>query len=198
LLIFPIPIVATLILFRGTYGSFLWGLILFQIFSVLDGCDGEIARAKFLESERGRRLDDLFDILSNVLLVIGLGFGLSRQANLGGHSGWFWVAEGIAAAALIGVNEFSLATRETRENSEESETWGGALYPRHRHLVERSGMLRLSKGLTHWVMQLTKRDVSVLGFLLLAIIGWPALILHLMFVVTAITLTLAVRSRSGS
>ena len=73
LLIFPIPIVASLILLHGTYWSFLWGLVLFQVFSVLDGCDGEIARAKFLESERGRRLDDLFDILSNILLVVGSG-----------------------------------------------------------------------------------------------------------------------------
>jgi CDP-L-myo-inositol myo-inositolphosphotransferase len=71
LLIFAIPIVASLILLHGTYWALLWGLVLFQIFSVLDGCDGEIARAKFLESERGRRLDDLFDILSNILLVVG-------------------------------------------------------------------------------------------------------------------------------
>ena len=112
LLIFPIPIVASLILLHGTYWSFFWGLVLFQVFSVLDGCDGEIARAKFLESERGRRLDDLFDILSNILLVVGLGFGLSRQANLAGHSGWFYVVEGLVTAALIGVNEFYLATRK--------------------------------------------------------------------------------------
>src|ERR1039457_6822422 len=79
--LFQIPIAASLILLHGTYWSFLWGLIFFQVFSVLDGCDGEIARAKFLESESGRRLDDLFDILSNILLVVGLGFGLSQQAN---------------------------------------------------------------------------------------------------------------------
>ena len=141
LLIFPIPIVASLILLHGTYWSFLWGLVLFQVFSVLDGCDGEIARAKFLESERGRRLDDLFDVLSNILLVVGLGFGLSRQANLAGHSGWFYLVEGLTAAALIGVNEFYLATRKPGADEGESESLGGALYPRHRELVERSGML---------------------------------------------------------
>ena len=82
LLIFPIPVIAALILLQGSYGSFVWGLVLFQVFSVLDGCDGEMARAKFLESERGRRLDDFFDVLSNILLVVGLGFGLSRPAKL--------------------------------------------------------------------------------------------------------------------
>ena len=112
LFIFPIPIVAALILINGTYGSFLWGLVLFQVFSVLDGCDGEIARAKFLESERGRQLDGLCDILSNILLVVGLGFGLSRQANQAGSSGWFYLVEGLMAAGLIGLNEFLLARRQ--------------------------------------------------------------------------------------
>ena len=112
LLIFPIPIVAALILLNGTYWSFLWGLVLFHVFSVLDGCDGEIARAKFLESERGRRLDGLCDILSNILLVAGLGFGLFRQANQAGSSGWFYLIEGLVAAGLIGLNEFLLARRQ--------------------------------------------------------------------------------------
>jgi hypothetical protein len=195
LLIFPIPIAASLILFHGTYWSFLWGLVLFQFFSVLDGCDGEIARAKFLESESGRRLDDLFDILSNILLVVGLGFGLSRQANLAGHSGWFYLIEGVTAAALIGVNEFYLATRRPDADEGKSESLGGALYPRHRELVDRSGMLRLGETFAYWVIQLTKRDVALLGFVLLAVIGQPAWILHLLFAVTAISLALAWRAR---
>src|SRR4051812_13348821 len=71
--IFAIPLLALLILFQGTYWSFVCGLVLYQLFSVLDGCDGELARAKFLESERGRRLDAFCDVLSNILLVLGLG-----------------------------------------------------------------------------------------------------------------------------
>lgn len=198
LLIFPIPIAASLILLHGTYGSFLWGLLLFQVFSVLDGCDGEIARAKFLESERGRRLDDLFDVLSNILLVLGLGFGLSRQANLAGHSGWWYVAEGLAAAVLIGVNEFYLATGASRAGEGTSELLGGALYPRHRALVERSGMLLFGETFASWLIQLTKRDVAMFFFVFLAAVGLPALILHLLFVVTAISLALAWRSRSAA
>jgi hypothetical protein len=196
LLIFPIPIVASLILLHGTYWSFLCGCVLFHIFSVLDGCDGEIARAKFLESERGRRLDDLFDILSNILLVVGLGFGLSRQANLTGHSGWFCVVEGLMAAVLIGVNEFYLATRRPGADEGESESLGGALYPRHRELVERSGMLLFGEKFASWLIQLTKRDVAMLFFVFLAAIGQPAWILHLLLLVTAAILALAWRARS--
>ena len=194
LLIFPIPILASLVLLQGTYWSFLWGLILFQVFSILDGCDGEIARAKFLESERGRRLDDLFDIFSNMLLAVGLGFGLARQATLPGRSGWFYLIEGGLAAGLIAVNEFLLATQKQTGAEEKPDSLGGVLYPRHRELVERSGLLLLGKKAAFWLIQLTKRDVAVLFFVFLAAIGRPAWILHLLFGVTAVSLALALKS----
>jgi len=191
---FPIPIAAALILLQGTYWSFLSGLVLFQVFSILDGCDGEIARAKFLESETGRRLDGFCDILSNILLVTGLGFGLSRQAIPAGSSGWFYVAEGLIAAALIAVNEYLLARQRPGVQVAPSPILGETLYPRHRELVARSGLLRLGESFAYWVMQLTKRDVAVLFFVFLAAIGQPALILHLLFAVTAITLALAAKA----
>jgi phosphatidylglycerophosphate synthase len=189
--IFPIPIVAALILAQGTYQSFIWGLLLFQVFSILDGCDGEIARAKFMESERGRQLDDLFDVLSNILLVVGLGFGL-RHAHP--SQGWFYLTEGIAAAGLIALNEWYLASRKAVPAAEvKPGSLGETLYPRHRELVERSGLLKKYASI---VMQLTKRDVAVLFFVFLAVIGLPSLILHLLFLTTAVTLAVALRPGS--
>jgi phosphatidylglycerophosphate synthase len=191
-LIFPIPVIASLVLSQGTYGSFVWGLVLFQIFSILDGCDGEIARAKFLESERGRKLDDLFDVLSNILLVFGLGFGL-RQAHP--HFGWLYLAEGIVAGVLIAFNEWYLATRKPAPSGEATaDSLGGALYPRHRDLVQRSGLLRFGEKFASVLIQLTKRDVAVLFFVFLAAIGLPFLILHLLLVVTTATLAVALKS----
>jgi hypothetical protein len=197
-LIFTIPLVALLVLFQGTYWSFVWGLVLYQLFSVLDGCDGEIARAKFLESERGRRLDAFCDVLSNILLVLGLGGGLSRQAAFAGRSGWFYLLEGLAAAALIGLNELSLEMKNPGPGSGKSGSFGESLYPRHRELVERSGLLAFGKNFASWLIQLTKRDVAILFFLFLAAIGLPAWILHLFLVVTAVTLALSLKSFSRS
>jgi phosphatidylglycerophosphate synthase len=188
---FPIPIIASLVLSYGSYGSFVWGLVLFQIFSILDGCDGEIARAKFMESERGRQLDALFDVLSNILLVLGLGFGL-RQAHP--HFGWFYLAEGIGGGILIAVNEWYLARRKPVLVEEAAaDSLGSTLYPRHRDLVERSGLLRFGERFASLVVQLTKRDVAMLFFLFLAVIGLPSLILHLLLVVTAATLAVALK-----
>jgi hypothetical protein len=194
--IFPIPVIASLILLQGSYWSFLWGLVLFQVFSVLDGCDGELARAKFLESERGRRLDDLFDVLSNILLVVGLGFGLSGPAHHAGHAVWSYAVEGFVTAVLIGVNEFYLATRNPGVDEGKTEALDGALYPRHRALVERSGILVFGEKFASGLIQFTKRDVAVLFFVFLAAIGRPAWILHLLLTVTVVSLALAVRARS--
>jgi hypothetical protein len=192
LLIFPLPMVASLVLSHGTYWSFVWGLVLFQIFSILDGCDGEIARAKFMESERGRKLDDLFDVLSNILLVLGLGFGL-REAHP--RFGWLYLAEGIVAGIVIALNEWYLATRKPAAAGEATaDSLGGVLYPRHRDLVARSGLLAFGEKFASLVFQVTKRDVAVLFFVFLAAIGLPSLILHLLLVVTAVTLAVALKS----
>jgi hypothetical protein len=198
LFIVTVPIVGSLILLNGSYWPFVWGLILYQIYSILDGCDGEIARAKFLESERGRQLDGRCDILSNILLVLGLGVGLSRAATSAGHAGWFYLLEGILAAALIGLNEFWLAGRKPGPGPEKAGSLGDTLYPRHRELVARSGLLFFGETFVSWLIQLTKRDVAILFFVFFALIGVPALILHLLLIVTAVTLALSVKSSSFS
>ena len=77
-----------------------------------------------------------------------------------------------------------------------SESLGGALYPRHRELVERSGVLVFGEKFASWLIQLTKRDVAMLFFVLLAAVGQPAWILHLLLVVTAVSLALALRARA--
>ena len=196
--IFTIPLLALLILFQGTYWSFVWGLVLYQLFSILDGCDGEIARAKYLESEAGRRFDAFCDVLSNILLVLGLGGGLSRQAAFAGSSGWFYLLEGLAAAALIGLNESWLEMKNSGSAPEKPVSLDESLYPRHRELVKRSGLLAFGENFATWLIQLTKRDVAILLFLFLALIGLPALILHLLVIVTVVTLALSLKSSSRS
>ena len=80
ILIFSLPVCAAFYMSRGTYLGFLVGAAIFQLYSILDGCDGEIARAKFLQTEFGRRLDSICDLIGNVLLALSLGIGLERYA----------------------------------------------------------------------------------------------------------------------
>jgi len=187
-----LPLAAAYAFLEGTYLSFIAGCTIFQIYSILDGCDGEIARAKFRQTEFGRRLDSLCDLIGNILLALSLGIGLARQAEASAVAGWFYTFEGIAAAGLIVLSEGIVFVRRARpENPVSSTRWHGALYQRHHEFLERSGILFFGEKFAWWLVQLTKRDMAMLGFFLLAIIGQTAWVLHLLLLVSASTSALA-------
>ena len=191
--IFALPLIASLIFLRGSYGAFVLGCLIFQLYSMLDGCDGEIARAKFLQTEFGRRLDSFLDLVGNLLLALCLGLGLSRQAHGSASYDWLFAVEGIAAAALIALSEGIVFARRTRTPADALTTtkWNGMLYRRHHEFLERSGILLLGERFAFWLVQLTKRDMALLAFVLLALVGWPQAILHLLFTVAGISSILA-------
>jgi phosphatidylglycerophosphate synthase len=66
--------------------------LLFQGHSILDGCDGELARLTYRFSRRGQWLDSMGDALANYLFCLGLAVGQARA------HGWIWL---YAAAALL-------------------------------------------------------------------------------------------------
>ena len=72
---------------------------------MLDGCDGEIARAKYLESDRGGRVDSYCDMIGGFLFVLGLGVGLSRVSFP--HTD-LYVVEGVLSVVLVSLHEWLL------------------------------------------------------------------------------------------
>ncbi len=58
--------------FLGEYTFLLWGAILAQAASIVDGCDGEIARLKFQETEFGAWFDAVLDRYADAFLLFGL------------------------------------------------------------------------------------------------------------------------------
>lgn len=190
--IFALPLCASALLLRGSDTAFLLGCVIFQLYSIVDGCDGEIARAKFMQTESGRRLDSLLDLTGNMLLALCLGVGLARQWEQSHVSGWFYLLEGVAAAAFIALSEGIVFARRSRTEPRVRATrWNGALYQRHHEFFERSGILILGERFAWWLVQLTKRDMAMLGFLLLAAFGWAEGILHLLLLVSGASSLLA-------
>jgi phosphatidylglycerophosphate synthase len=61
-------LVGALLLLRPTYGFGLLGSALFLASTIIDGCDGEIARLKFQESALGAKLDVVGDNLVHAVL----------------------------------------------------------------------------------------------------------------------------------
>jgi phosphatidylglycerophosphate synthase len=54
------------------------GAVLLHVQSVLDGCDGEISRLKYIRSRAGEWMDQLFDDFVNLGFFSAAGFALSR------------------------------------------------------------------------------------------------------------------------
>jgi CDP-L-myo-inositol myo-inositolphosphotransferase len=60
----------------GNYFSTLLGGILVQFSSILDGCDGEVARLKFESNEYGAWFDATLDRYSDSIIILGIILGL--------------------------------------------------------------------------------------------------------------------------
>jgi phosphatidylglycerophosphate synthase len=65
----------------GGYWNMLTGAILSWFASVLDGCDGEVARLKLQESDFGCWLETICDYLYYLFIFAGMTIGLVRSAG---------------------------------------------------------------------------------------------------------------------
>jgi len=66
---------------HGTYGSLALGAILFQMQSVLDGCDGEVSRVTFRGSKAGEWFDTIGDDLTNYSFFAAAAYGLYQTTH---------------------------------------------------------------------------------------------------------------------
>ncbi len=177
--IFVLPLIACVFLVRGNYLSIVIGAAIFQAFSILDGCDGEIARAKNLESKFGERLDYFCDFIASLLYVLALGLGLHRSS------------EGIVCALLITANELLLRAGKSHHAAVAPPTLRESFYARHHAMIGHSGLLHLGERFVWWLFQLTKRDMALVVFLMLALLGLAPWILHLWAAVAGASLVLS-------
>lgn len=82
-------------------GSWAWlavGGCLYQTASILDGIDGELARAKLLYSKAGEWMDSVCDDLTNMLFIAGVTIGVHRSTL-----DPFWTVLGSLSLVVYGV-----------------------------------------------------------------------------------------------
>lgn len=180
ILTFALAPVAFVFSVRGDYTGFLVGTAVFQLINILDGCDGEIARAKYLDSERGRRLDAFCDFVANLFFVLCLGIGLFLQPSVSANIRFVYLLESLITflimAGALGRYLKPLLARDTKSVvSRRQEDF---------NLAERF----LGRALPAFIFQITQRDMIYFVFLLLAIAGCASWILHIFFAFSVVTL----------
>jgi phosphatidylglycerophosphate synthase len=99
----------------GTSSSMLLGFLLAHLQSVLDGCDGELARVRLQQSAIGEWLDTLVDDALNLALTLAIGVGLWRA-----HDRLLYLVVGLLAAAML-VTYNAVAYRELVRQGEGGE-----------------------------------------------------------------------------
>jgi phosphatidylglycerophosphate synthase len=156
----------------GRYAAVVAGFALAHLQSVLDGCDGELARVRFQQSAIGEWLDTLTDDALNLALCAALGLALRTPARGGPPAGPLLAAA--AAAMLLFYNV--VAYRELRRQGEGGEVlkvrWW---FARGKDMKALAGRAR--SGPAAFLYNLGRRDVFVLVWLVLAIADELGLIL---------------------
>jgi phosphatidylglycerophosphate synthase len=139
----------------GGKGGLMLGGFLFQAASIVDGVDGEMARATFRSTDFGKTLDSSVDMATNFLFVLALTLHLGRHGGHFPHWIGFWsIGLMVTGAILIGWR--------TRA--------GGA--PLTFDLLKRSGPIRNFADLIFWTVQtLTSRDCFAFLFMVMIIAG---------------------------
>ena len=84
----------------GGYAAMVAGFACQQLQSILDGCDGELARVRMQQSKIGAWLDTFVDDVLNVGITIAIGVGLARS----GAGAWAAVVGFVGGGMLIASN----------------------------------------------------------------------------------------------
>jgi phosphatidylglycerophosphate synthase len=189
-------LIGCLLIATGNYVGIVLGFLLAQLQSILDGCDGELARVRFQQSAVGEWLDTVVDDALNLALVAAIGVGLSRH---GGSGNDVWIAL-LACAMLLTYN--IVAYRELIKQGEGGEVlkvrWW---FARGRNL---KAMQSESGGLFAMLNVIGKRDFFVFAWLVMAVLDLlPVILLYafivaLVYFVTAIGQILSPRATSQS
>ncbi|MCA1832727.1 MAG: CDP-alcohol phosphatidyltransferase family protein [Actinomycetota bacterium] len=119
----------------ATYPALVVGGVLALIAKLLDAMDGEVARAKHLETSGGYVADGLCDRLRDTGLIIGMGIGAYRTDA---PTGLWWTI--VAVAMYLGFFYVSAAfPSHWREHRSEAEI-------DQKHMLRVTGRIRLGAG----------------------------------------------------
>jgi phosphatidylglycerophosphate synthase len=154
------------------YWHFALGATILQFASILDGCDGEVARLKYQCSKLGSWMDTVFDDISNQVFAAATGLGM--VLGYADREPWNWVLGGLCWLGVACAVPAIIATYRKLGQGGASDSgsidWQGS--------PDASAFRRF---LTVYLQPVVKRDGYYFVFFLCAILGAPWLIAVLFF-----------------
>ena len=129
----------------GGYRNMLTGAVFSWFASVLDGCDGEVARLKLQESDFGCWLETICDYLSYLFTFAGITIGLWRSSGTRTYLAWgsLFVFGAVLSFIIIGFQRRRLVGRPEQylsvwHSQADSRRWNPLLYiGRHTEFIIR-------------------------------------------------------------
>lgn len=156
-----------LCLFFGGEGGLVIGAVLFQLASIVDGVDGEIARATYRSSLRGAMLDSVTDAATNLSFFAGLSFNLWQAGQD------LAAAAGAAGLVILAAGLFLIGRRA--RISKQIFTFDAV----KGHFGAKPSRFK------QWLIWLTMRDFYAFAAAICVIAGFASQMLMLFAVVTA-------------
>jgi len=156
-------VVGCVLLACGGYALMVAGMVLAQVQSILDGCDGELARVRFQQSHIGEWLDTLVDDFMNVALISSISIGLHRSGY-----GAVWTIGGFVAVAMYlfyNVVSYRELIRQGVGGELINIRWKAAKGRDMKSMASNK-----AAGAGERLLALGRRDTFVLGWLILAIL----------------------------
>jgi phosphatidylglycerophosphate synthase len=163
-------------------GNFLAGALVMQFSSILDGCDGEVARLKYQTSRLGGWLDTIFDDISNMTFIMATAWGLAQKMHHGGPWRLSVIVAGVGAV-IFGTIANLLQYRRVVASGH-SDT-GALTYG------NTPGASPLRRFLATYLHHAVKRDFYYFAFIFLTAAHQTKLIVYLSFLgalIAAITI----------
>lgn len=174
-----VGLLATVLAWRGSYVAVAGAGILLQFNSILDSCDGELARLRFQYSKLGQWLDNLSDDIVDNAFLIAVGHGL----------GGAWATLGLAAATgrlAVSVATYIAVYRRTGTGDVFAFRWWFEA-----DKVTADDVYD-PKAITTWLRSLGRRDTFVFVWMIACITGFPHWVIGHGLAIAAVNVALLV------
>jgi len=155
-----VGLLASLFASRGGYAPIAIAGVLLELNSILDSCDGELARLRFQYSKLGQWLDNLSDDIVDNVFLIAVGHALGGP----------WAKLGLAAAlgrVLVSVVTYISVYRRTGTGDVFAFRWW---FERDKATADD---VYDPKAITTWLRSLGRRDTFVFVWMVACLVGFP-------------------------